>query len=337
MPLTGALPERTGDFVLRVGILGCGIHGERYLRHLLRDIDDAKPTLFYRRDLEASARIVAEYSVPRAESASALVESDQVDAVIIATPPGRHLADLALALDAGKPVLLEKPAVARWSEAADLRTLDEPTVMVGQTLRYSPILQRTYDRMAEIGDVHRIRVAQRLEPSPLQWQRDPQMAGGGSITLTGVHLFDLLRWFVGRTPDAVECRMQNLQGHPLENAFDACFEYEAEAILASTEVSKFSRSRSALLELVGSDAQLVVDYMRGIAWSVRDTHWTLLEDSGAVPTMVGLLRDFVRLARGEIESPISLRDGIENVRMAEACYRSHRLAERVLLIDLEES
>jgi len=77
--------------------------------------------------------------------------------------------------------------------------------------------------------------------------------------------------------------------------------------------------------------------MRGKAWSVIGTDWTLTDEPGPAPTMIGLLRDFVRFARAEIASPISLADGIENVRMAEACYRSHRLAKRVLMADMEKS
>lgn len=323
--------------MLRIGLLGCGVHGERYLRHLLADVDGAQPVLFYRRDRGESERIEREYSVPRAASAEALLDSPEVDALLILTPPGEHLHPLRHFIDLGKPVLVEKPVLARWSDAPELSGLDAPMVMVAQSLRYTPVLQRIRHRLPELGQVHRIRAAQRLQPSPLEWQRSPEISGGGSITLTGVHLFDLLRWFVGRTPDAVLCRMQKLLEHPLENSFDACFEYEAEQILAATEVSKFGESRLGFLELIGTGGQLLVDYLQGVAWRVAGNRWEAFEDTGPAHTLIGVLEDFVRLARGEIPTPISLRDGMENVRMAEACYRSHHGGRRVLLADLETS
>jgi len=307
---------------MRFGLVGCGIHGSRYLRHLHRDVDEASPVGLFRRSRDEAERIAMEYGIRAFGSLDELLDSPEVDAVLIVTPPGGHLEELRRAVATGKPVLIEKPLTATWEQARALDSLDGERVMVAQTLRFSPVLQRTKERLAEIGTLHRFRVAQRLEPSALAWQSDPSLAGAGSITLTGVHLFDLLRWMVGRTPDRVRCDALALDGHPVENLFDACFHFEPEQILAATEVSKFSRGRSALLELVGTDGQLVVDYMRGQLYRVEGREWTLLEDFGDVPTLIGTLRHFVQFVRGEIENPVTVRDGCETLRMADACYRS---------------
>jgi predicted dehydrogenase len=201
--------------------------------------------------------------------------------------------------------------------------------MVAHTLRFAPILDAARRRLPEIGPLHRVRVAQRLEPSPLAWQRDPAVAGGGSITLTGIHLFDLLRWFVGRTPDAVQCRLLRLGGHPLENCFDACFEFEAEAILAATEVSKFASLRDCKLELIGETGALWVDYRSGSLHLQRDRRLRLLEESGDVPTLPETLRAFLRFARGERANPVPAEVGFAALEMAAACYDAHAQGRRV--------
>ena len=154
------------------------------------------------------------------------------------------------------------------------------------------------------------------------------------MLLTGVHVFDLVRWMIGRTPDAVSARMFALQGHPLENLFDACFEYDDPPLLAATEVSKFSRSRAGLLEFVGEDGELHVDYLRGTIDLREGREVERVAEIGDVPTLPIALGFFAHLLRGEIDSPVTLSDGIETMRMVEACYRSRAEGRVVRLSEL---
>jgi predicted dehydrogenase len=294
-----------------------------------------RPVALWRRNEEAARELARDYEVERAESARALVRRDDVDAIVITTPPGCHHDEVLLAVEAGKPVLVEKPVTGTFAQARELLaavgTPPRVPIMVAQTLRYNQTLLQARERWNEVGDVHRIRLQQRLEPSDLAWQRDVGLAGGGSIVLTGVHLFDTMRWLVGRSPDAVQCRMFSLLGHPLENLFDACFEYEAEPLLAATEVSKFSQSRSGHLDVVGTRAQLLVDYGQGRLSRLEGSRVSEAIEPGDAPTLPPCLADFARVIRGEMESPIDARDGFETLRMAEACYRSHEEGRRVRL------
>ncbi len=321
---------------LRIGLMGCGRHGERYLRHLSRgDVDGMQPVALWRRDAEAGEELAERYGVEFVKSPDELLDCGLVDAVLILTPPGAHARQLRAAVRAGLPVLVEKPVVASWEQACSLGEIDASRIMVAQTLRFSPVLRRVQELVEVIGRVHRIRIAQRLEPSDLAWQRNRDEAGGGSVLLTGVHLFDLLRWMIGRTPDTVVARMVSIAGHPLENLFDACFEYEDPPLLASTEVSKFSRSRAGLLELVGDEGELHVDYLRGTIDLFRGREYERVAAIDDVPTLPIALGFFAALIRGEIEPPVSLQDGIETVRMAEACYRSQASGRLVRLDELD--
>jgi len=308
--------------MLGLGVIGCGRHGQRYLRHLANgDIPDARPVALWRRDPVAAAELAEETQTTAHATVDALVEDPAVDAVVIATPPGNHPEEIRIARSAGKPVLVEKPMTVDVVTAAAVVASAGPPVMVAQTLRYNPTLRAARARLEDLGPVHRLRLAQRLEPSPLEWQRDRSAAGGGSLHLTGVHLFDLLRWWWGRTPDRVQCRALALAGHPFENLFDACWEYDTERVLAATEVSKFGPVRASWLDAVGTRGQLRADYARGELtwWTDGDVHTEVVGDA---PTLPATLADFVRVVRGEMESPIPARDGLETLRMIEACRRS---------------
>jgi predicted dehydrogenase len=317
---------------LGLGILGCGTHGARYLRHLAQgDVPGAGAVALWRRDGAAAGALAARFGVAAALDWRALIADPRVDAVVVATPPGVHPEAILAAARAGKPVLTEKPLAATYRDARDLAAAlpDGARVMVAQTLRFTPALVAARERLADLGDLHRIRIAQRLEPSPLPWQRERTLAGGGSITLTGVHGFDLLRWLTGATPDQVNAAARTLLGHPFENLFEARFGYADRPLIATCEVSKFSASRSAQLELIGTRGQLWVDWLAGrVEWLTGRERVTLAE-TGDVPTIPLALDAFCRWIRDGGPCPVPLQEGIETLRMADACYRSAASGECV--------
>ena len=328
--------------MIRCGVIGAGRHGERYVRHLANgDAPGATVTAVSRRDPGARDQLQRRYPVRGHARWEDLIADERVDAVIVATPPMVHVEAIAAALAAGKPVLCEKPLTGNWEQArALLRHLGhDARVMVAQTLRFHPVLAAAREQMGRLGQVHRIRLAQRLQPTGIRWQAHAEEAGGGSIVLTGVHLFDLLRWFVGRTPDHVRATIAHVRPTALENLFDACFDYDEGPLLVGTEVCKFTASRSASMEIVGTEGQFEIDYLSGVLrWRRGGEVDTLVEvpDAMTIPrTVIG----FVEWLRGQRGNPVSLFDGAETMRMAEACYRAHDQGRRVALAELsyEES
>jgi predicted dehydrogenase len=128
-----------------------------------------------------------------------------IDAVLVST---RHdsLAILALgAMQAGKSVLVEKPAARHAAELAPLLEA-EPTcgvrVRVGYNHRFHPALQKAREIVdaGELGPLmfvrgrygHGGRLGYETE-----WRAQKEISGGGELIDQGVHLIDLARWFLG--------------------------------------------------------------------------------------------------------------------------------------------
>lgn len=323
--------------MIRFGVIGAGRHGERYVRHLANgDAPGATVTAVSRRDAAARDALQSTYPVRAHAEAGALLDDPHVDAVIVATPPMEHDGVVRGAVARGKPVLVEKPLTGHWDASRRLVNAlgSEAPVVVAQTLRFHPVLEAAREQLGRLGHIHRIRIAQRLQPPGILWQNEPSVAGGGSVVLTGVHLFDMLRWLVGRTPDDVRATIRHVGGTRLENHFDACFGYDDGPLLAATEVSKFTASRSGQLEVVGTEGQFDVDYIEGVLrWRRGGIVDTLVEvrDAMTIPLM---LVAFVEWMRGRIANPVPLIDGAETLRMAEACYRSQDRDTTVRLAEL---
>ncbi len=186
----------------RVGIVGCGAIGRRRADALsaatltiCADIDQS------RADALAKAHRGAR-SVPRWQD---VVGSGDVDIVIVATT-NDALADTSIAaIEAGKHVLVEKPAgrtVAEIDRIAEAAARHQRLVRVGFNHRYHAAIlaARAIVDAGTIGPLmfirgrygHGGRVGYDRE-----WRADPARSGGGELIDQGVHLIDLSRSLLG--------------------------------------------------------------------------------------------------------------------------------------------
>jgi predicted dehydrogenase len=188
---------------VRIAIIGCGLIGRKRLNslgkgHQLIVAADA--------DRRRAASLAAEVdgAVSTDEWRDAVVRPD-VDAVFVATTNEWLAPVTRAAIEAGKHVLVEKPA-ARSS--AELHPLVQAAatagvcVQVGFNHRHHPAFRKAREIVdsGALGELmfvrgrygHGGRVGYERE-----WRADPKIAGGGELLDQGVHLIDLASWFLG--------------------------------------------------------------------------------------------------------------------------------------------
>ena len=139
----------------RVAVVGYGYWGSKHVR-VLNSIPDVTVTVV---DAGPDRLLEAAAQFPNAALASDLGEVlDDVDAVVVATPPGAHAALARQALDAGKHVLVEKPLTTSVADAqmlVDLAADRGVQLMVGHTFEYNAAVWKLRDlvRSGELGRV----------------------------------------------------------------------------------------------------------------------------------------------------------------------------------------
>jgi predicted dehydrogenase len=108
---------------IRWGVLGTGGIAHTFARDLAF-IDDGVVAAVGSRSSASADAFGDEFDVPRRyDSYQALVADDGIDAVYVATPHPMHFANASLALEHGKPVLVEKAFTMNGQEARDLVAL----------------------------------------------------------------------------------------------------------------------------------------------------------------------------------------------------------------------
>jgi predicted dehydrogenase len=122
--------------VLRVGLVGAGDFGRCHLQ-TLTSLGEAQPAAVVDSDPERLASIS---DVPTWTDLHAALREAEVDAWIVATPTATHISIATALLDAGFPVLLEKPLAPSLAEAGQLAshvTGDSSNLMLGHIVLFN--------------------------------------------------------------------------------------------------------------------------------------------------------------------------------------------------------
>lgn len=186
----------------RIGIVGCGLIGQKRANALgsngklvaCADLDDARAERLAR---TTGAMVCRDWRE--------LVLSPLVDVVIVATLHDSLAEITRVAAEAGKHVLVEKPAARNSTELESVMTAVAKhgvKIRVGFNHRYHKSLRRAKELVdaGELGELmfvrarygHGARIGYDKE-----WRADPKLSGGGELIDQGPHLIDLSRWFLG--------------------------------------------------------------------------------------------------------------------------------------------
>lgn len=145
--------------MLRVGLVGCGLWGPNLARNFFSNPRSSLKTVF---DIDTErARLVAGRlrGVSVAESFEDILEDEEIDALVVATPLATHYELAKACLASGKSVFLEKPMTSDCRTAMELKALAEchgKVLMTGYVFLFNAALgkAREYIHSGLIGDVH---------------------------------------------------------------------------------------------------------------------------------------------------------------------------------------
>lgn len=239
---------------IRVAVVGCGYWGSKHSRvlHALDEVDQVVHVDRREDRLGALAR-----AFPGARGFATLQAAlPFVDAVVVATPPTRHLPLALSALRAGKHVLVEKPMT---TTSADARRLIDAaaeagrTLMVGHTFEYNAAVWKLRElvRSGELGDLYYIDTA-RLNLG--LYQSDVNV-----VMDLAPHDVSIINHLLGRTPVAVEAWGSRHAHRDFEDVAYLRLYYSDARLSANIHVSWLDPCKVRRMTLVGSRKMAVYD------------------------------------------------------------------------------
>ncbi len=273
----------------RFAIIGCGLIGRKRLAAL------APGQLAVACDLDLGrAESLTKSAGARATTeVRDAVNDPAVGAVIVSTLNGSLAEITAAALEAGKPVLVEKPAAISTTQLDRLIELSQThgaPVRVGYNHRYHPALQkaRAIVSSGTLGPLmflrgrygHGGRVGYDRE-----WRADPKLSGGGELIDQGVHLIDLAGWFLGDFTQIEGHAVTHYWNMPVDdNAFVSLRTAAGQTAWLHVSCTEWKNLFS--LEIYGRDGKLHVEGLGGSYGVERLAHYKMLPEMGPPETTV---------------------------------------------------
>lgn len=188
---------RTVARELDIAFLGCGRAAATHAR-LLGSLDKKVRLHFASRDPTRSQAARKRHGGAGAfPSYEAALADDAVDVVFVTTPPTLHLELTLAALEAGKDVIVEKPAFPAPQDFGKVRSAMERhrrRVLVAENYYYKPLRRRLEDILARglVGEPLFLHVNAVKRQSPEGWRAAREVTGGGGLLEGGIHWINLV-------------------------------------------------------------------------------------------------------------------------------------------------
>ena len=275
--------------MLGVAIVGCGLIGQKRAKAL----GDSRLIACADLQIERAQALARTYDAAASADWQEVIQRSNVDIVIVATT-NHMLAEITHAsVQAGKHVLVEKPAALNTAELEPVieavRTANR-CVHVGFNHRYHPALRKAREIFdsGEVGELmfmrgrygHGGRLGYEKE-----WRANPALSGGGELIDQGVHLIDLSRWFLGDFESVSGFAHTYYWDMPVDDNGFMTLKTSKQQV-AHLHVSCTEWKNLFSLEIYGRDAKLHIEGLGGSYGVERLAYYKMLPQMGPPQTTI---------------------------------------------------
>ena len=212
------------------GLIGFGGMG-KWHTEILENVPEIELAGIY--DIKEEKRKLAEEAgFHTYETEEAMLADESIDVILVATPNDTHRPIALRAMEAGKNVIVEKPATLSLKELTELEDMAGKTgqfLTVHQNRRWDEDLLTVREILKDqtMGEIFRIE--SRVHGSrgiPGDWRKE-KAHGGGLVLDWGVHLFDQIFRLTGeRRLKTVYATLTNVTNQEVDDGFTAVLRFE---------------------------------------------------------------------------------------------------------------
>ena len=330
----------------KIGFVGAGGHANYRLypaAKLVREIDLVALCDMNRERADGTAK---RWGVPHVYyDLDKMLESEKLDAAIIAGPPQMHCEVGARCLEAGLHIYVEKPSAVSSEEAeklADIAVKHKRKGICGFMKRYSPAYRagKAITETPQFGGVHMAEIRFSQGPYPKLWGIEENMRA----FLIGqlVHMFDITRFMCGDV-DKVHARLHQVSEDAGTYAVTLQFASGAVGLMSLNALESDTWHFNEVFHVTGNrewlevEDQLYVKYHPLTGWLPEPLRGERVLKNQVMefrPSLVleyetlelggytGELRDLAVCAVTDKQPVATLQDSTEALRIAEAIWKS---------------
>ena len=335
--------------MIRIAVLGAGRIGKIHAANVAANpnailVAVADP-------VEAAAQALAgKHGCEASTDCAALIDRDDIDAIVIGTPTDTHITYMLRAVRQGKAVLCEKPIDLdlEKSRAAANEVLSlDGRVMLAFNRRFDPTSQafRKAIDAGEVGDVRQVIISSRDPGMP---PREYVLHSGGIFRDMVIHDLDFARWLLGEEPVQVTAIGSRLVDSSLAELDD----YDTVMVLLQTASGKQCQINCCREAVYGYDQRFEVSGSKGMLLqdNLRPStarRWTADATDAREPLLNFFLERYVDAYRNEMTAfvdalagnsamPVTIQDGLQALLLAECAVESARTGLTVAVASLTQ-
>jgi len=325
-------------------ILGTGMVAD-YHRQAIEANEGARLVAVGHHDPARFDEISQRFGVP-CFSEEELFANPEVDAVCICTPSGQHAAQAIAAARAGKHVLVEKPMALTLADAdAMIRACEEAGMRLGVVLqrRAEPLFRRVKEAI-DAGDLGELTLAAVSLPylrpqsyyEQADWRGTWALDGGGVLMNQGIHLMDLLVWYLG-DPVEVQAHAGTLHRNiEVEDTLAATLRFANGALATITATTTAAPGFPHRLEVYGTRGGIQLEGEGVSGWALTGTASVEPFEAGGAASAgsggdprgikpsghIGIVRDFIESVREGRAPEVDGPQGKRSLAAVLAVYRA---------------
>ncbi len=277
-----------------------------------------------------------------------LLAQPEVDVVCLCTPSGQHPTQAIAAAQAGKHLLVEKPMALSLADADGMiKACQQAEVKLGVVFqrRYEPHFKQIQQAL-EAGDLGQLTLGVITIPyyrpqdyyNSAAWRGTWALDGGGVLMNQGIHLVDLLVWYMG---DPVEVQAYAGALHraiEVEDTLAATLRFANGSLATITATTTAAPGFPHRVELYGTGGSIQVEGDVIGRWELTGPDTAAVtppaaggqarSGAGADPrgeaatAHVALFRDFIQALRDDRPPPVDGTEGRRSLATVLAIYRA---------------
>ena len=331
---------------IRLSVMGAGLIGKRHIEQILARPEASLASII---DPTSAARELAQsLNVAWYPLFQEIAPEDRPDGIIVATPNQMHVANGMECIEAGLPVLIEKPIADDLAGAEALVDSAERRgvpLLVGHHRRHDPMIQRAKEeidsgRLGQIVSVHGMFWL--IKPDDyfdVVWRREK---GAGPILLNLIHDVDLLRYLCGEIVAVQAAQSNRVRNYTVEETAVIILRFDSGALgtvnvsdtiqapwsweFTAGENPAYSHTPETCYQIGGRRASLALPQLDLWHHPSKASWWAPLERErlSFVPQHpLGLqIANFCAVISGTAKPVVSGREGLNTLRVIDAIKRA---------------
>jgi len=346
---------RTGK--IGFGLVGTGMAGAIHAREF-PFVEGAELVAVCSRNEANLKRFADDFGVKhRYTDYRSLIDSPEVDVVVVLLPTGLHREVALYASRAGKELIIEKPLDVNLERADDiLRECRRNGTRLGVIfqMRFGAVARYLKDAVAS-GAMGRIFLADAFDKSSrtaayynsAAWRGTRELEGGGCLMTQSIHIVDLLQYVVGPVRSVVGRVATMMHDIEVEDTATALLQFENGAMGVLESTSSVRPALKSNLQLHGEHGTIVANaqYDQILFWNVKgydcpmpispniqlgdiDDPWSYPQTRHRIQ-----LQDMVDAIREDRQPVLSGQEARLSLAINMAIYESSRTGREISLLD----